>query len=234
MRGCAGMCGDYRIGKVRLDFWARRSYLKCMTRFPAVPMQRRRAPAEAFELGSARTSTDPSARASAGPSGSVWPRSPRSQTQRRPRALRFADISAAHRCRYTNPEPATSALSMVAPLTVDAFALASALATQRFGERSHGGRPSRRPCGRPSGRFADSTEDGFLACHRPLRALRFADIPPSRKGRCASPGCRNHSHWSVWLDAPFAPDAIAIASALATQRFSGPPRWRCAGPKGIA
>jgi hypothetical protein len=267
MRRCAGMRGDYRIGKIRLDFWARRSYLKCMTLILAVLMQRRIAPAETFERGSAGASIDPSAAASAGPSRSTWPRSPRAQTQRRPRASRFADISAAHRCRYMNPETATPISSptrarrLPRALTLDALAIAAALATHRFSaeprrrrsaaalrgavggpqaavwasrEGHPSGRPSGHPSGRPSGRFADSTEGGFLARQRCLLALRFADIPASRKGRCASPVCRIHSRGPVWLDAPFAPDACAIAPALATQRFSGPPRWRCAGPGGIA
>lgn len=256
MRRCAGMRGDYRSGKIRLDFWARRSYLKCMTLILAVLVQRRIAPAETFGRGSAR--------ASAGPSGSVCPRCPRSQTQRRPRASRLADISAAHRCRYMNPETATPissptrACRVPRALTLDALAIAAALATHRFSaeprprrpaaalrgavggpqaavwasrEGHLSGRPSGHPCGRPSGRFTDSTEGGFLAPQRRLLALRFADIPTSRKGRCASPVYRIHPRGPVWLDAPFAPDAFAIASALATRRLSGPPRWRRAAPE---
>jgi hypothetical protein len=227
-----------------------------MELLPAVFMQRRIAPAEAFERGSTGCSPGCSTGCSSGRSRSNSPRSPRSQTQRHLRASRFADISTSRRCRYTNLELAPPILPMIAPLTLDAFALASALATQRLplapprsrslaaarcgvngepegaGLVSRGCRPSGRPCGRPSGRpsgrLAPQPKGGFPAALRRLRALRFADISTSPKGRCMSSTCRSHP-WPIELLAPFALGAIAIASALAPQRFSAEPRRRRSG-----
>lgn len=220
MRGCAAITES---ANVRLDFWARRSYFRCMNGFLVVPMQRRIVPAENPERGSAGSSAGPSARTSAGPSGSNRPRSPRSQTQRHLRASRFADIPAAHQCRCMNPELAPPASPMIASLSLDAFALASALATQRCGRRSRKGHPPGHPSGHLPGHPSDSPKGGFLAALGRLRAARFADIPTSPIDRCMSSERRSHLP-SRQLLVPLALGTLAIASALAPQRFSAEPR----------
>ncbi len=97
---------------------------------------------------------------------------------------------------------------------------------------SRGGRPSGHLSGHPSGRLALRPKKGFLAALRRLRALRFADIPTSPEGRCIGSPRRSHSFLSMLPLAPFAPGAFAIASALASQRFSlAPPRWRADGAR---
>jgi hypothetical protein len=108
------------------------------------------------------------------------------------------------------------------------------------GEGRPRGRPSGHPCGHPSvhpsGRLADSPKGGFLATPGRLGALRLADISASQIDRCMSSARRSSPYISSSFVAPFALGAIAIASALATQRFSAEPRsrrlaaaWRGAG-----
>jgi hypothetical protein len=89
---------------------------------------------------------------------------------------------------------------------------------------SRGGRPCGHLSGHPSGRLAPRPKGRLLAALRRLRALRFADISTSPEVRCMGSARRSHSFLSMLLLAPFAPDALAIASALASQRFSAEPR----------
>ncbi len=198
-----------------------------------------------FEPASPRASTG----SSGGPSPSPSSRSSASnsslraqaQTQRHLRASRFADISADRRSQSVIPTLASLSITY-APFALGAFAIASALATQRllgqlrdrrhpalcgpaeacrvtFGGRSCG-RPCGRPCGHPCGRIALSRKGGFSRAWRRLLALRFADISTSQQGRCGS------SMRSRYLPLLFAasPGIRTIASALAPQRFSAKPR----------
>ena len=89
---------------------------------------------------------------------------------------------------------------------------------------SRGGRPCGHLSGHPSGRLAPRPEGRLLATLRRLRALRFADISTSPEVRCMVSARSSHSFLSMLLLAPFAPGAIAIASALATHRFLRRPR----------
>jgi len=91
---------------------------------------------------------------------------------------------------------------------------------------SRGGRPCGHLSGHPSGRLALRPEGWLLATLRRLRALNFADISTSQSGRCMSRVRRRPLRESMWLLAPLAPGAIAIASALAPQRISAEPRRR--------
>jgi hypothetical protein len=90
-------------------------------------------------------------------------------------------------------------------------------------------RPSCRPCGRPFGRLAPRPKGRLPAALRRLRALRFADISTSPKGRCMSSVRRSDPFISELPLAPLALGAIAIASALAPQRFSAQPGRRRPG-----
>lgn len=90
--------------------------------------------------------------------------------------------------------------------------------------------PSPRPSTSPSGGPSASPSSGPSASNpslrpkaqtqRRLRASRFADISADRRGRS---GISTFSSLLI-IYAPFAPDAIAIASALASQRFLCQPR----------
>lgn len=87
-------------------------------------------------LASCSCSTGTSTGCSAGSSQSNPTLCPQSQTQRRLRASCFADISGRRRgwyvkCDLLTPTPMAISLAL-APLTLDAFAIASPLATQRF------------------------------------------------------------------------------------------------------
>ena len=186
---------------------------------------------------------------SSGCSRSGRPRSPRSRSQRRLRALRSADISAFHRGGYTVASISLLFVpaSRLASFALDAIAIASALATHRISPRaaararrgarnegamkarpvSRGGHPSGHLCGHPSGHLALRRKGGFVAALRRLRGRRLADIPTSPLVRCKGVGHPRHRYRSALLLAPLAPGAIAIASALASQRLSDQPLPRC-------
>jgi hypothetical protein len=266
MRRCAGMRGDYRSGKIRLDFWARRSYLKGMAisrRAHAAPYCPRRDLRAGFRRSFQRPFRQgfrwpfriglpevPAIPNPAPPAGFAFRRhlcgTPMSVHESR---TRDSDLAAdsylprgsrphARRLRYRLRAGYATLLCRTPPPSIrrriarrGRLAAGGWLGVARRPPVSSSVRPPVRSPVRPLRGFE---EGGFLARQRRLLALRFANIPTSRKGWCARPGCRTHSRGPVWLDAPFAPDAFAIASALATQRFSGPPRWRCAGPGVIA
>ena len=100
---------------------------------------------------------------------------------------------------------------------------------------SRGGRPCGHLSGHPSRRLAPRPKGRLLAALRRLRAWRLADIPTSREVRCIGSARRSCSFMPLLPLAPFAPGAPAIASALATHRFSGERRWHrlaaaCDGP----
>gem|GEM_PF-1514523 len=235
--GCAGISGDAR----RLR--SRRTFDWTSARHGAIGGGMN------FEPASPGTSPGASAGTSTCASPSNPSLRPRPQTECHLRALGFADISADNHDGYGFLRSASLSIPC-APLALGACAIASALATQRLslapprshslaaarcganrgseraGSVSRGGHPSGRPCGHPSGRFALRPKGGFLAALGRLRALRFADIPTSPKGRCMSSVRRSHSFTSELPLAPFALGAIAIASALAPQRFSAKPRGR--------
>ena len=153
-----------------------------------------------FEPASCGTSPGASAGTSTGASPSNPSLRPRSQTGRHLRALSLADISADCHDGYGFLRSALLSIPCT-PLALGAFAIASALATQRLPGRPRGGRlaavkarhgvsregrPSRRPSGRPSRRLALSPKAGLSPACRHLLALRFADISTSPKGRCMS------------------------------------------------
>jgi|GEM_PF-2729876 len=167
-----------------------------------------------------------------------------SRSPGRLRASGPADISTSHPVRSIGSlrhrhsrEPAR----LLAHL-LGAFAIASALASQRFlGQpRRHrlaaaggdavggcGGRPCGRSCGRPCGRSSGrpcgrsphSRKAGFSPAWCRLRALRLADISTSLQSRYTGSMHCSHPRQSMRLDAPLALGACAIASALAPQRF---------------
>jgi hypothetical protein len=150
------------------------------------------APAEALERRSTGCSPGCSTGCSSGWSQSNPPRSPRSPTQRHLRASRPADISTSHRCRNMNSDLAAAVAPMIAPLTLGAAALTSALATQPL----------------------------------PLAPPRLRTVAAARCGVNGEPeGAGPVSRVPL---APFALGAIAIASALPTQRFSA--ERRCHRP----
>lgn len=191
-----------------------------------------------FEPASPRTSTrssgGPSASPSSSPSASNSSLRARSQTRRRMRASRIADISADRRSR--SGISTLSSLSIIyAPLAPGAIAIASALATQRLlgqprGLRldavkarhgvSHAGHPSGHPCGRPSGH-----PSGRLALW-PKGELSRAHCGFARFWFCRHIYVATRSVQE--LDAPSSSACVlrrpsrrpAIASALATQRSS--------------
>lgn len=183
---------------------------------------------------SASPSSGPSASPSSSPSASSSRLRARSQTWCRMRASRFADISADRRSR--SGISTFSSLSIIyAPFAPGAFAIASALASQRLlvqprGLRldavkarhgvSHAGHPSGHPCGRPSG--------------HPSGRLALWPKGELSRAHCGFAGFRFCRHIYVAtssvqeLDAPSSPACVlrrpsrrpAIASALATQRSS--------------
>jgi hypothetical protein len=108
----------------------------------------------------------------------------------------------------------------------ESSAVSSAPDLRPLADASRGGRPCGHLSGHPSGRLALRPKGRLLAGLRRLRALRFADISTSPEVRCMGSARRSHSFLSMLLLAPFAPDALAIASALASQRFLGQPRRR--------
>lgn len=149
---------------------------------------------------SAGPSGGPSPSPSSGPSASNSSLCALAQTQRHLRASGFADISADRRGRSVIPTLASLSITY-APLALGAFAIASALATQRLlgqprGYRlaavkaRHGvsreGHPCGHPSGHPCGRIALSPKGGFSPTCRRLLALRFADISTSQQVRCTS------------------------------------------------
>ena len=200
-----------------------------------------------FEPASPRTSTSPSGGPSASPSSSPSASNSslrvRSQTRRRMRASRFADISADRRSR-SGISTFSSLSILYAPFAPGAIAIASALATQRLlcqprGPRlaaaSRGpaeacqvtrggrpcGRPSGHPCGRPSGRpcgrFALLPKAGLSRAHCGFAGFRFCRhlyVATRSVHEFAAP-----SSFSCVLRRPS--QRPAIASALATQRFLG-------------
>lgn len=83
---------------------------------------------------------------------------------------------------------------------------------------SPSGGPSASPSSSPSA--SSSRLRARSQTRRPLRASGFADISADRRSRS---GISTFSSLSN-IDAPFAPGAIAIASALASQRFLCQPR----------
>jgi hypothetical protein len=229
------MRGDCRSGAIGLDFRARRSYWRGVA---SVSAPRRSAPPSSGgrvgccllaaaghprgHLSGHRRGRPPGHLASRPQAGFA-------ATQRRLRASRRADIPTPHQVRCT-VTVALAQFFLSRPSRSGAIAIASALASQRFcpdRSLSRGGRPSGRPCGRPSGRTGSWPQAGPPAAQRRLRASRFADIPTSRSVR-----------WTVTvglgyfcLSRPSLPGAIAIASALASQRsFADRPRWRGGGP----
>ena len=235
-----------------------------MNLFLAVLKQRRAVPREspavpsAPVLAGASRGGRPCGHLSGRPSGrlALQPKGRLLAALRRLRALRFADISTSPEVRcMVSARRSHSFLSMLvlAPFAPGAFAIASALASQRFlgqprrrrlaaafdGAADGRQRPFRRsdggplcgpPCGPLSGplcgRLATSAKAGFSRSQRGLRASRFADISTSPIGRCMGRVRRSPLRESVRLLAPVAPGAIAIASALAPQRFSAEPRRR--------
>jgi len=80
---------------------------------------------------------------------------------------------------------------------------------------SPSGGPSASPSSSPSA--SSSRLRARSQTRRPLRASGFADISADRRSRSGISSLSN-------IDAPFAPGAIAIASALASQRFLCQPR----------
>lgn len=188
---------------------------------------------------SPRTSTGPSGGpspcSSSGPSASNPSLRARSQTRCRLRASGFADNSADRRSRSVIP--AFASLSIIyAPFAPGAFAIASALASQRFlcqpdGLRldavkarhgvSHAGHPSGHPCGRPSG--------------HPSGRLALSPKAGLSRAWCGFAGFRFCRHIYVAtrsvqeLDAPSSSACVlrrpsrrpAVASALAMQRSPG-------------
>jgi hypothetical protein len=203
-----------------------------------------------FEPASPRTSTSPSsgpsASPSSGPSASNSSLRAPSQTRRRMRASRFADISADRRSR--SGISTFSSLSIIyAPFALGAIAIASALASQRLlgqprGLRidavkarhgvSHAGRPSGHPCGRPSGHPSGRFE-----------LWPKGELSPAWRGFAGFRFCR-HIYVATRsvqeLDAPSSSACVlrrpsrrpAIASALATQRFLVEPREQRLAPIG--
>lgn len=150
------MRGDSGSSAIGVDFCRQRSYPEGMEhlahRFPPVAHRQARpaAPALAaalapgsmvvspslldFVLGSSGCSSVGSPVSSPVRSLSNRAGAPQSQRQRRLRALRFADISASHRgrCGKCKLSPSIAPAALLAPLMLGAFALASALATQRL------------------------------------------------------------------------------------------------------
>jgi hypothetical protein len=90
-------------------------------------------------------------------------------------------------------------------------------ASPRTSTRSSSG-PSASPSSGPSASNSSLSARSQTRCR--LRALRFADISADRRNRSVIPA---FSSLSI-IYAPFAPGAIAIASALASQRLLVQPR----------